>query len=97
MAIKIFTNQQCFANERRIYSTNTIAPALGASPFFSSNHDKGASTPYGYYFPPFTITDKCDSLEKTMRRGPADFPTIMIRIICFPSLFFLVLCCAYVA
>lgn len=77
MAIKIFTNQQCFANERRIYNTKEIAPALGACPIFSSNHDKAASTPYGYIFPPFTIYGKCESLERTMRRGPVEFPIVM--------------------
>ena len=77
VAIKIFTNQQCFANERRIYHSKEIASALGTAPTFYNNHDKGACTPYGYIFPPFTIYDECKSLESVMRSGPVAFPTVM--------------------
>jgi hypothetical protein len=77
VAIKIYTNQQCFAVERAVYSHKEIAPALGASPIFSQNHDKSARTPYGYYFPPYTISEKCEPLERVMRRGTVNFPTVM--------------------
>ena len=77
MAIKIFTNQQCFVNERRIYHTKHVASVLGTAPMFYNNHDRRACTPYGYIFPPYTISDEYKSLESVMRSGPVAFPTVM--------------------
>lgn len=77
VAIKIFANQKCFENEQRIYSTTEVASALGAAPRFFNNRDRAACTPYGYIFPPFTISDRCESLESVMSRGPLAFNTVM--------------------
>ena len=77
VAIKIYTNAAGFSNEQVLYGKQEVQDAAAVPPMFVNNADRCAVTPYGFVFPPFTVTEECQPLSQWLKTFQADFITSM--------------------
>jgi hypothetical protein len=80
VAIKVYIDPAGFSIEQMVYG-RLATSSVGTAPAFCNNADCSASTPYGFVFPPFTVTKKAQPLSEWFEKFEADFVTSMqVRI-----------------
>ena len=87
VALKFFIDRQAFAMEQHLFSLDSLRGELVA-PVLVANADGAVQSPHGYVFPPHTVAEAGQPLEKWMAANSADVITcVQVCCVCFA-------CCA---
>jgi hypothetical protein len=76
--VKFYIDRQAFAVEQRLFSLDSLR---SIAPAFAANTDGAVRSPHGYVFPPHTVAEAGQPLEKWMGDNSADLITC-VQVCC---------------